>query len=233
MKTPQIHIRMGCLMLLLACWGWGNAHAASLYKIDMLIFLNKASGDLQNEHWPSDIAGPDASDALAIQSPRPAGSAYAQVAASQRRLNAVRYQLERSAAYRPLLHLAWLQPAVNGRAGKKLYFELPDNGGGLPRLRGTIKINRSRYLHAEIDVVYRGQFPPSDASRSGEAVSFRLKETRRMRSNQLHYLDHPAIGALLIATPITLDAEEETEAEDETHATVPPAAPSAPAPEPN
>jgi hypothetical protein len=54
--------------------------------------------------------------------------------------------------------------------------------------------------------------------------SFRIQEHRRMRSNEIHYMDHPRIGMFVLATPYELPApvppEEETLIETNTSAPV-------------
>lgn len=64
-------------------------------------------------------------------------------------------------------------------------------------LEGWLAVTIGRYLHLEarLQVVLPG---------GGLAV---LAERRRMRSNELHYLDHPAIGLLAQARPLQAPAE--------------------------
>jgi len=63
-------------------------------------------------------------------------------------------------------------------------------------LYGTLRLIRSRYLHLEADLRYQPQavseswasaLPPS-------GPLYRLTQRHRMRSGELHYLDHPALG---------------------------------------
>ena len=61
-------------------------------------------------------------------------------------------------------------------------------------VRGTIRLYVARYLHAEAHLVFEN---PSAAAEA----QFELKESRRMRSGELHYFDHPVFGMLLRATP--------------------------------
>ena len=84
-------------------------------------------------------------------------------------------------------------------------------------LDGYIKIILSRYLHADFDLVYTTGLPlqetPAGSSANSdspslttpiEPVIYRLQEIRKMRSKELHYLDHPVLGALILATPVEL-----------------------------
>ena len=61
-----------------------------------------------------------------------------------------------------------------------------------PVLDGTVRVHLSRYLHAEVDLVYH---------RDDVEFPFRLATSRRMRSSELHYLDHPVFGVLIKVVP--------------------------------
>jgi len=77
-------------------------------------------------------------------------------------------------------------------------------------LDGYIRIILSRYLHAEVDLSYIvGIKPQQDIIVSedkidpveSEPLFFRLKQSRKMRSKEVHYLDHPVLGVIITATP--------------------------------
>ena len=66
-----------------------------------------------------------------------------------------------------------------------------------PELDGTVRVYLSRYLHAEVDLVYH---------RPDVETPFRLTTSRRMRSGELHYLDHPVFGVLIKVTPLETES---------------------------
>ena len=79
-------------------------------------------------------------------------------------------------------------------------------------LDGTLNIVIGRYIHLYTDLVYR--LPRSNPTELQDAlnrdqilVDYAIKSHRRMRSRELHYIDHPLVGILIEATPIE---EEET-----------------------
>ena len=102
---------------------------------------------------------------------------------------------------------------------------------------GTLRVHRARYLHVQADLLYyrpldsdvgaaipsadnAGAAPVADspdtaliehllAEEDTAPRLFRLTENRRMRSRELHYLDHPLFGMLVEAWPVELpDAPE-------------------------
>ena len=87
---------------------------------------------------------------------------------------------------------------------------------GLYELEGKIKIGLSRYLHAYTDLVLRRPRLSIDPVTTNSAQNrtlaaysadtlilnnHSLKERRRMRSKNLHYLDSPEFAMLILITP--------------------------------
>jgi hypothetical protein len=112
-------------------------------------------------------------------------------------------------------------PQGDGGAGVQVY-PLEDRAPHrvmVPALDGTVSLHRSRYLHLGVDLVYREQGRSADAADTpigdGRLYSFRLAESRRMRSETLHYLDHPGFGVLALVTPVAPPAAAPPEPEPE------------------
>ncbi len=80
-------------------------------------------------------------------------------------------------------HLAW-RMSPDSRARDTWYWV----GDG--RLEGLVQVSRGRFLHLDVDLLLR----PADGS-----GPFRVRLNRRMRSGELHYLDHPRVGILVQA----------------------------------
>jgi hypothetical protein len=97
-----------------------------------------------------------------------------------------------------------------------------------PELVGTVRLSVSRYLHLEADLIYRTPVAqamavpvpdldlwydrpyatlyepqgPAFTLKTWQAIrGFRLFESRRMRSTEIHYLDHPFFGLIALVTP--------------------------------
>lgn len=79
------------------------------------------------------------------------------------------------------------------------------------RLYGTLRLYRERYLHFETDLRYRLAGEPPAAIRLDEALAPDpaydpalqvMTVSRRMRSDELHYLDHPVLGVIVRAIPL-------------------------------
>lgn len=156
--------------------------------------------------------------------------AFSLLGADQFELGEVASALKRSRGYQPVLHVAWRQPgfsqseaitvrvhsqlanpyrtdetAVLRQASEYESFALEQApAASLPSavLDGTIRLRRGRYLHVDADLVYYR--PPSVTRVAGAGLEpslFRLTESRRMRSSELHFLDHPMFGMLVEVRP--------------------------------
>lgn len=84
---------------------------------------------------------------------------------------------------------------------------LPDE----PALDGTLRLYRARYLHVDADLLFYRPAPAgartaaagSGAGRNGWVPTlFRMRQSGKMRTEELYYLDNPIFGVLIEATPL-------------------------------
>lgn len=62
----------------------------------------------------------------------------------------------------------------------------------IPTVYGVLKLRLGRFLHLETDLVY------NDAT---HGRGYRLSQSRKMRSGELHYIDNERFGLLVLALP--------------------------------
>jgi hypothetical protein len=132
--------------------------------------------------------------------------------------------LERDPAPEPISN-----PGLN--QGYDFYVNGLEAGPQYYWLSGTLKLSVSRYLHLESDLHMKlrttkqeviEQSPPPEAGGFGSFFGmakeptpimierpvlqdYRLYETRRMRSKEIHYFDHPMMGIVVKVTPYEFD----------------------------
>jgi hypothetical protein len=131
-------------------------------------------------------------------------------------LNDAYRRLERLDAYRPLMHGAWIQPALEH--DESLPMQLRRIGDPPLRLNGTVTLYLSRFLHLVVDVALEEKSPlrpdalderiPYYGDNRGNrrfginpafvtpSVFYRIQDDRIMRSGDLRYFDHPKFGVL-------------------------------------
>ena len=146
----------------------------------------------------------------------------------------MRYSLQRSDGYSVLFHRAWRQVAYNqSQAADYPVHSFSDDRRN--SVEGTVRLERNRYLHLDVDLLLMNAADAAPGQYSGEPGStpaFRLREKRRIKSSELHYFDHPRFGLLAVITPYTAPHKEEPAPEPDT-ASSPPAPVTTPAEPPS
>jgi hypothetical protein len=108
-------------------------------------------------------------------------------------LNQAAARLENSGNYRVLATAGWYQtfpPNYNGSpmrvaVGKWL------GGAGERAVEGHIEIDRQRYLHVKVHLNHW-----QEGEEQQELITW-IRETRRMRSEEIHFIDSPTVGVLV------------------------------------
>lgn len=119
--------------------------------------------------------------------------------------------INRQSHLRPLFHQKWRQAVPPRKAPSPVRIDLPAEA---PRLRGTIALTVARYLHMDLALWYEtpglGQTPrilgPDGASQmiAPTQAYIHISDHRRMRSQELHYIDHPKVGILVYVDPLPI-----------------------------
>ena len=184
---------------------------------------------------PADPVDPQAAEALAeapAEAPAEAlqPAPYRLLPPARHRLGGIHNVLRREAEYQPLLHLSWQQPAATGRQARhvRLRHPAPDSATApateepmfieqlirpRPEIDGAIRIRGGFYLHADIDLSRFRVIPPAPpvyeaAGPEGrQKTRLELKETRRIKLNEIHYFDHPMYGVILQVSRLNPEAE--------------------------
>jgi peptidoglycan-binding protein CsiV len=174
------------------------------YDVELVIFRT-LNPNASPEEWSMEAAAAGQRLAIPEDEPTPFASnepaptttaTYPALPPAKFKLQAIADTLKRSRNYQPLAHFGWTQPGYPRDDARYLPINsLVPAGSGLV---GQVALSRGRYLHLTLDLVYDA---PGAA---GEATQrFVLRQSRRMRSNERHYLDSPRFGVIAIVTPST------------------------------
>lgn len=121
----------------------------------------------------------------------------------------VKRTLKSSGIYRPLYHVGWKQPRLTQSQSKKVWIQ--DLGA---KIDGTISVVSGHLLHVVIDFSYFTELIISplitdQTNPGGEIIvsgtRARIKEIRRVKLNELHYIDNPLFGVLIRITRTTAE----------------------------
>ena len=130
-------------------------------------------------------------------------------------------RIRNSGQLRLLWHGRWTQQVPPRNAPEPLLIQAGRRDDGVHELEGTVAITLGRYLHfrarlwwvslptarevraAAPSSITGGQESGADPQPPGGIEYMVLEESRAMRSGTLHYLDHPVLGVLVRADPVT------------------------------
>jgi hypothetical protein len=149
-------------------------------------------------------------------------------------LNEYTKTINASSRYNVLVHKAWRQAGLDAEAAINIPVNSNDSsednnllsptdintrlnaktGKTSSSITGEIKIILGRYLHIHTDLIYKrpntSYSPVLTSSPDQQLKEYSIKSHRRMRSKELHYIDHPLVGILVMALPVE---QEDVQAE--------------------
>ena len=190
--------------------------SARWFMVEIIVFDDPTDRNLDAEHWPADPGEPSLQGAADLMPPHggapdEAAHAFRLVRRSDLSLKGVWNALRRSDRYRPFLHAGWRLPGLPHSVARPAHVS-PNLGiGGLdaaehdgverPAVQGTVKVSLARYLRVDVDLLYSRPESGAAAAPDPAPAQFRLVSERRMRSGELHYIDHPLFGVLIRIKP--------------------------------
>ena len=191
--------------------------SAADFNVELIVYaqLQPAAA---NEQWSMPQSLPATDRALLI------GEQGSRMLDGPRSMQAIADTIRRSKQYRALLHWNWQQSANTAAQAQAMLIQIPADASlpitelpehlsrlamhsllpsadslasmqiqTTPLLNGTLKLIVDSIMQVDVDLLYR------DAS---IAVPIQLKESRRLRSGELHYLDHSRFGVIVRVTQV-------------------------------
>ncbi|MBQ0744794.1 MAG: hypothetical protein KBT85_16000 [Pseudomonas sp.] len=172
------------LLTILALSGWmglAQAQSQNTYQVEVVIF-SQPSAQLTPGTAPSYDWADQATDLTVT------------TRSDVRNLDSSRLELSSDAGklsaqgYKVVLHKAWTQPddsslAVAVHEGQEM--------GGIYPVQALVSLGQERLLEVDITAWINNQ------TQNGEIVSERIKQIRRLRLDETHYLDHQSMGMLV------------------------------------
>ncbi len=189
-----------CALLALTPLADAQVATPVVYDVELIVFQNLQTAGTA-EDWTLEeqiaarnqpVVAAQEEGALAVPAavaPDAIGPVRQALPAENFKMTALAASLQRSRSYRPIAHFGWSQ------TGTPLNATMPvPLGDLLPAgpLTGSAALALGRFLHLTLDLSYQ---PP------GDAHHYVLRQTRRMRSKERHYIDHPQFGVIALVTP--------------------------------
>jgi hypothetical protein len=179
---------------------------APLYEVELIVFRHLDQRGSTPE--ASATRPPDAPDAAAVSAgvtDAAVENAYPPLPAQALRLGNIAAKLRRGGPYQLLYYGGWTQGVA--RQNRAQPTPLPPQASADAGISGAITLYRERYLHVLVDVALLQEA-------GGQP---RIHQGRRLRTQGVHYFDHPQFGVILAVRPVGGGATEEPSDE-----TVPP-----------
>ena len=146
----------------------------------------------------------------------------------QLQLTAQRNKLQRHAAFKPLLHLAWRMPVKSRNSAQAIHLFAGENYAGKWAIDGNFKIYLDRYLFIDSQLLIRQQttslvskpqeqefevvntendvqvikqtesfVEPLEVHKKTVINEALFDQNHRLRSEEIHYFDHPLMGMIV------------------------------------
>lgn len=188
------------------------AHAdVTEYDFELIIFEDTSGRYANSEQWKHELPGAetaatgtdssrnqlrnkDADDAINISQIKGIG------------LNNYAKKLKANKRYNVLIHKAWRQTGLAEDAAIDIPIDSRKTIGNENNIHGSIKIVLGRYLHIYTNMIYQQLRNDVATVFHNQGLQshndYPINFHRRMRSKELHYLDHPMVGILVMAMPV-------------------------------
>jgi hypothetical protein len=177
---------------------------AKWYQVEMVVFEHLIP-DTSGELWNTGNV-PDYSNAIELVTDPDGSNAFKTLPSSRHNLGGVNNVLKLSSGYRPVHHVAWQQPELTKSRAIKVHIKNPE-----AKINGTVNLRGGHLLHLDLDISYFidlftesvTSFTEEDSEEVVMSGTYaQMKETRRIKLNELHYFDHPLFGVLMRVTRI-------------------------------
>jgi hypothetical protein len=207
------------------------------YDVEILIFEDRNARYINNEDWTQDVILETTVAEKNKPQTKPGKPKLSKVETGAFKsikpaiLNGEYKRINNSKEYNVLFYGSWRQ---TGLADKKAFDinieELTNTHKTTSKntLNGSFKLVLARYLHIYSDMEYKRKLDKDETAAQKtdsnneliepvtkitaiENTGYPINMHRRMRSKELHYIDHPLVGILIQINPVKVSKEETAE----------------------
>jgi len=192
------------------------------YEVELIIFEDARARYLRSEDWSYN----DMLNNIKETKPKAvkADPEYKQLEWQGAKLGSNLERLQKNSNYRVLTHKRWKQTGLD----REHAFNISINSSMLETdpekdsseetnstqieesfIKGNVKLIMSRYLHFNINLQYiRPQNSQNNEIPEAQNMVLPVVNERRMRSREVHYIDHPLVGVVVLATPYKIKSSQ-------------------------
>lgn len=194
------------------------------YEVELIIFEDVKSRYIQSEDWTYNDMLHNTKTIVSKKDSK-TDPEYAELNWDDSKLANNLQRLKNNSNYKVLLNKRWKQTGLDREKSfnipvnkKELEASTEDDEKASPNnlpessvivesyISGDVKLIMSRYLHFNVNL----QYTKPVLNEFGETVSitYPVVAERRMKSKEIHYLDHPLIGIVVLATPYKIQSDD-------------------------
>lgn len=196
------------------------------YQVELIIFEDSTARYLNSEDWSYNDMLNNKQD---LQEKKPqvkADPEYKELNWDEAKLATKLEKLKNNSNYKILLTKRWKQTGLDRKqafniaidtriknsiktaeeTNTELDISPEENPAIEPYATGNVKLIMSRYLHFNVDLQYIR--PQQTETGDIKLNTFPVVNERRMRSKEIHYIDHPLVGVIVLATPYKIKTPE-------------------------
>ncbi len=195
---------------------FSSAHAEEdirWYQAEVMIIERLANLHSEEQH-PTTLATKVRTSKELLAYPSIGSQAYTRLPKEQRQLNHTATKLQRSGQFNVLFHEAWPMPLTKQNSATWININAGIKQADRHQLEGAIGVSLGRFLHLHTKL-HLNQFAKANSTPTTELSSlfnyptsqtkvtqrYSMIQKRKMRSVELHYLDHPKLALLVRFDP--------------------------------
>lgn len=203
-----------------------NAEPTDIYQVEVVVFryVNHATS-LDSWQTPSYISTVNAIDLVLPEfSTDETSPNYCLLPVEKMNLNKEEERLQNNPEFEVLTHLAWTQPIADVWHTKPVHLNGGQNysfAGELSNeVDGTITLSLGKFINLETDLYFTEptsrlildqQHNSRQFAQLPQIMSYHMTQKRRMKLDELNYIDNPNFGMLLKVSKVELPKVIETE----------------------
>lgn len=201
-----------------------HATGEKWYRVEVLVIESKDKSALAEE-WPLNPGKPTLTNAIALSSDPT--TEFSLLNDNQLTLGRAKKRLQQN--YRLIMHKGWRQTLSDKQTSPAIHLSGGQNytDNNEPEVDGIIKLSTGRYMNVDADLVFNkpmklvangavelgsentqttahfAEVPGQNWQNDPQArlQSFRLKESSRLKADEIHYIDHPLYGIIIVVSP--------------------------------
>jgi hypothetical protein len=180
------------------------------YIADMVVFEHRTTDAWLEEYWPLLPLKLDTKAGDIDLSPNISGFGWKWLNSGSATMRTLEQRLNSVGSYHTIAKASWIQPAQNRESGKTAVLQTTHPDNATP-IQVRVLIHKQKFEHIQIEAQIEKTIPTGvrevfaiknkqELSHLPETWRFTLSESRKLKTGEVNYFDHPQFGVLILLT---------------------------------